>query len=63
MRRACQEDSDAAFWKKNKPFNLEYLVSVEVHAVVRLDPFPTKIDSSTGPMRIVVIDGNQNDIF
>ena len=38
-------------------------MSVKVHAVVRFYPFPTKINGTTGPMRVVVIDGNKYDIF
>lgn len=38
-------------------------MSVKVHAIVRLYPLPTKINGSTGPVRIIVVDGNKNDIF
>lgn len=48
---------------ENKASNLEYLMLVKVHAVVRLYPSSTKVNGSTGPMRIVVIDGNKDDIF
>lgn len=38
-------------------------MSVKVHAIVRFYPFPTKINGGTSPVRVVVIDGNKDDVF
>lgn len=45
------------------PQGLEDLMSVKIHAVIRLYPLSTEVDGSPGPMRIVVVDRNKDDVF
>lgn len=59
----AHETQMAKFQVKDMVPNLEYLMSVKVHAVIRLYPLSTKINGSTAPMGIVVIDRNKNYIF
>jgi hypothetical protein len=42
---------------------LAHILCVHTHAVIRLDAFSTKVDGCSGPVHIVMIDRNQNNIF
>jgi hypothetical protein len=43
--------------------HLEHIVPIHTHTIVRLYPFAAEIDGSCSPMRVVVVDGNEDDIL
>ena len=43
--------------------NLKHISSVHTHTVIRLYSFTPKVDGSTGPMGVVVVDRNKHDVF
>ena len=49
--------------KEDEGPNLEHFSSVHSHAIVRLYAFTPKVDDSSGPMGIVVVDRNKHNIL
>lgn len=43
--------------------DLEDLTAVHPHAVVRLNPLLSEVDGSGGPVGIVMVHGNEDDVF